>query len=50
MLKQEIICPNCDEQFIILSVNQETRFCTFCGDPVESEDQRGKLYMGDEDE
>jgi len=50
MLKQEIICPSCDQQFIILSVNSEVGYCPFCGDTVDTDDSRGDLEMGDSDD
>ena len=50
MLKQEIICPSCDEQFIVISENSEVVYCSFCGDAVEAEDQRGELNMGSDNE
>lgn len=50
MLKQEVICPNCDQQYIIVSVSSEIIYCPFCGDCIGGEDQRGELDMGDEDE
>jgi ribosomal protein S27E len=50
MLKQEIICPSCDQQYIVLSDNSEVAYCPFCGDAVETEYERGELEMGSDDE
>jgi|GEM_PF-6010147 len=50
MLKQEVICPNCDQQYIIVSVNSEISYCPFCGDDIGGEDQRGELDMSSDDE
>lgn len=47
MLKQEIICPSCDQQFIVVSENAEVTYCAFCGDLVETKDERGELEMDD---
>jgi len=44
MLKTEIICENCDEQFIIVSHESEPEYCPFClaalaqGEPEEGEE------------
>jgi endogenous inhibitor of DNA gyrase (YacG/DUF329 family) len=46
MFKEENICPNCDEQYILVRKENKSQFCPFCGDPV-IEDERGELDMGE---
>ncbi|MDX1532780.1 MAG: hypothetical protein R3230_01080 [Nitrosopumilaceae archaeon] len=47
MIKQELICPNCDEQSIVVTEDNKAQFCPLCGDPID-EDERGELEMGDD--
>lgn len=50
MQKQEIICPTCDEQYMIITKKRKhASFCPFCADPIVDEEQ-SELVMHDEEE
>lgn len=40
MKRQEIVCSNCEAEFLIEHNEPEIEFCPFCGaDPIEEEEQ-----------